>query len=68
MESAIVPGIYDPQIADENLEISTEDAHGYAKRLAREAGLLVGISSQATGRDLGLEPPPTSNLGRSNPK
>jgi cysteine synthase B len=45
MESAIVPGIYDPEIADENLEISTEEAHGYAKRLAREAGLLVGISS-----------------------
>ena len=45
MESAIVPGIYDPEIADQNLEISTEEAHGYAKRLAREAGLLVGISS-----------------------
>src|SRR5215467_8071752 len=45
MESAIVPGIYDPAVADENLEISTEEAHGYAKRLAREAGLLVGISS-----------------------
>jgi len=45
MESAIVPGIYDPAVADENLEISTEEAHCYAKRLAREAGLLVGISS-----------------------
>ena len=45
MESAIVPGIYDPEVADQSLEISTEEAHGYAKRLAREAGLLVGISS-----------------------
>jgi cysteine synthase B len=45
METAIVPGIYDQSLADENLEISTEEAHEYARRLAREAGLLVGISS-----------------------
>src|SRR5262245_27024910 len=45
METAIVPGIYDPSVADEDLEISTEEAHEYARRLARESGLLVGISS-----------------------
>jgi cysteine synthase B len=45
METAIVPGIYDPGLADENLEVSTEEAHDYARRLARESGLLVGISS-----------------------
>jgi len=47
MASAIVPGIYDPQLADDNLFISTEDAHSMAKRLAREEGLLVGISAAA---------------------
>jgi len=47
MASAIVPGIYDPQLADDNLFISTEDAHSMAKHLAREEGLLVGISAAA---------------------
>lgn len=47
METAIVPGIYDPSIADENLEIATEDAQLMVKRLALEEGLLVGISSGA---------------------
>lgn len=47
METAIVPGIYDPGLADENREVNTEDAHAMVKRLAREEGLLVGISSAA---------------------
>jgi cysteine synthase B len=47
METAIVPGIYDSTIADENLEISTESAHEYARRLGKQEGLLVGISSGA---------------------
>jgi len=47
MPSAIVPKIYDPLLADENLEISTEEAYAMAKRLAREEGLLVGISAAA---------------------
>ena len=47
MESAIVPGIYDPALADEDLRISTERAHNMVKRLAREEGLLAGISSGA---------------------
>jgi cysteine synthase B len=47
LPSAIVPGIYDPSLADENLEIVTEDAHAMARRLAREQGLLVGVSSAA---------------------
>jgi cysteine synthase B len=47
MASAIVPGIYDPTIADEDLRISTERAHDMVRRLAREEGLLVGISSGA---------------------
>jgi len=47
MASALVPGIYDPALADGNLEVSTEDAHQMVLRLAREEGLLVGVSSGA---------------------
>jgi S-sulfo-L-cysteine synthase (O-acetyl-L-serine-dependent) len=47
MASAIVPKIYDPSLADAGLGISTEDAYAMAKRLAREEGLLVGISAAA---------------------
>jgi len=47
MASAIVPKIYDPTIADQNLEIATEDAYAMARRLSRTAGLLVGISAAA---------------------
>src|SRR5207248_7714623 len=47
MASAIVPGIYDPALADEDLGISTEESYAMVKRLAREEGLLVGISSAA---------------------
>ena len=44
MPTAIVPGIYDEKLADRNLWIETEDCHTMVKRLAREEGLLVGIS------------------------
>ncbi len=47
METALLPGIYDPDLADRNLNISTEDAQFMVKRLAREEGLLVGLSSGA---------------------
>jgi cysteine synthase B len=47
MASAIVPPIYDPALADEAREVPTETAYAMVKRLAREAGLLVGISSGA---------------------
>ena len=47
MGSAIVPPIYDPTIADENLATPTEEAYEMAKRLAREEGILVGISAGA---------------------
>jgi S-sulfo-L-cysteine synthase (O-acetyl-L-serine-dependent) len=45
MPTAIVPGFYDDQLADGNLWIETEDAYAMVRRLAREEGLLVGISS-----------------------
>jgi cysteine synthase B len=47
MESAIVPGIYDPALADRQVEVETEAAYAMVKRLAREEGLLVGISAAA---------------------
>jgi S-sulfo-L-cysteine synthase (O-acetyl-L-serine-dependent) len=47
METAIVPGIYDPALADEDMRVSTEDAYTMVRRLAREEGLLVGISGGA---------------------
>src|SRR6476646_2435072 len=47
MESAIVPRIYDPTLADEDLRIDTERAYRMVRRLAREMGLLAGISSGA---------------------
>jgi cysteine synthase B len=47
LPSAIVPRIYDSSLADENIEIATEDAHAMARCLAREHGLLVGVSAAA---------------------
>jgi cysteine synthase B len=47
MESAIVPGIYDPALADEDVRVGTEEAYEMTRRLAHEEGLLVGISSGA---------------------
>jgi cysteine synthase B len=47
MPSSLKPGIYDPDLADENLWIETEDAYATARRLAHEEGLLVGISAAA---------------------
>jgi cysteine synthase B len=47
MPTALVPAIYDPALADEDLSVSTEAAHAMVRRLAREEGLLVGISSGA---------------------
>jgi cysteine synthase B len=47
MPSAIVPKIYDSTLADQNLEIATEDSYAMAKRMGRDAGMLVGISSAA---------------------
>ncbi len=47
MASAIVPEIYDPTIADQNFGTPTEDAYDMVKHLAREEGILVGISAGA---------------------
>jgi S-sulfo-L-cysteine synthase (O-acetyl-L-serine-dependent) len=47
MATAIVPPIYEPDLADENVFAGTEDGQQMAKRLAREEGLLVGVSAGA---------------------
>jgi cysteine synthase B len=48
METAIVPGIYDPELADADIRVSTEDAWEMTRQLARRAGLLLGVSSGAS--------------------
>ena len=47
MATALVPKIYDPTLADQSLEISTEDAYAMARNMSRRAGMLVGISAAA---------------------
>ena len=47
LETAIVPGLYDANLADKNVDVVTEDAQEMTRRLAREEGLFVGISSGA---------------------
>jgi len=47
METSIVPGIYDPSLADEDMGASTEDAYDVARALARSEGILIGHSSGA---------------------
>ncbi|AEU35078.1 PLP-dependent cysteine synthase family protein [Granulicella mallensis] len=47
METAIVPPIYDPHLADANIAMSTERAYLMAKQLGRTQGLLVGVSAAA---------------------
>ncbi len=45
LPTALVPGIYDSRVADGEMAVSTEEAHQAVLRLAREEGLLVGVSS-----------------------
>ena len=47
MATAIVPGIYDTLVADADYEVSTEEAHEYARLLGKKEGLLVGVSAAA---------------------
>lgn len=47
LSSAMVPGIYDPALADGTEEVATEEAYAMVKQLARQEGLLVGVSSGA---------------------
>jgi cysteine synthase B len=47
MATSIVPAIYNPHLADRQMTVETEAAYEMAKQLAREEGLLVGISAAA---------------------
>ena len=47
MPTALVPGIYDPSVADDQVEVATDDAQLMVAAPAREEGLLVGVSSGA---------------------
>lgn len=47
LETAITPGIYDPQVQDQDLRVEAEAAWEITRRLARQAGLFVGVSSGA---------------------
>jgi cysteine synthase B len=47
MPTSLIPAIYDPALADESLTVATEDAYAMVVRLAREEGMLVGISAGA---------------------
>lgn len=47
MQSTIIPGIYDSSVAEDTIEVRTEDAEAMVLRLAKEEGLFVGISSGA---------------------
>lgn len=45
--TSIVPTIYNPHLADREMQVETEAAYDMARRLARDEGLLVGISAAA---------------------
>jgi cysteine synthase B len=47
MASTIAPGFYDASWPDGFVEVNTEAAYDLARRLAREEGLYVGVSSAA---------------------
>jgi cysteine synthase B len=66
MPTAIVPGITDERLADGNLWIETEDAYRMVRRLARDEGLLVGISSGCNVH--AANPLPSSRCSATGPK
>src|SRR5262249_9733248 len=47
METALVPGIYDPTVADEQIAIDTESAHHMVLKVAKQEGILIGPSTGA---------------------
>jgi cysteine synthase B len=69
MATAIVPGLYDPALPDRTEFVATEEADDMVRRLAREAGLLVGwstgaalVAAERVVAALHRPPPPSSAL------
>jgi cysteine synthase B len=63
LASTIKPGFYDESFPDRFIEANTEAAYAMTRRLAREEGLFVGVSSGANVQaalDLGKTLPPGS--------
>lgn len=48
LESNLVPAIYDPSIIQQTARVSTEDAYQMVRRLAKQEGIMVGISAAAS--------------------
>ncbi|MBN1264215.1 MAG: pyridoxal-phosphate dependent enzyme [Anaerolineales bacterium] len=46
-KSGNMPGLFNPGLIDRTIEVGTEDAYSIARRLAREEGLMVGVSAAA---------------------
>ena len=46
--AGFVPGVMRPELLDGVLQVAPEDAFAYARRAAREEGLLIGVSSGAS--------------------
>ncbi|HET6170375.1 MAG TPA: cysteine synthase family protein [Terracidiphilus sp.] len=47
LAASLVPAIYNPHLADREVQVETEAAYEMARRLPREQGVLVGISAAA---------------------
>ena len=47
LESSVVPAIFDPNVPDEMISVSTDNTYKMARRLAREKGVIVDISAAA---------------------
>ncbi len=45
--AGFVPDVYDPDVVDEVVRVSDDDAFATARRLAREEGIVAGVSSGA---------------------
>ena len=69
MASAVVPPIFEPELAHRRIGVATEVAQDMARRLAREEGLLVGLSSGAAlvGALRAAEEMGGGTAGRSSP-
>ena len=66
MPTAVKPGIYDPNLADDNLWIDTEDAYAACRSLAKTEGLLLGISAAANVVAAGRVAQQLSDAGKTS--